>query len=122
MIKSNSLFLVLKAKWFDMIKSGKKKEEYRRVCDHWNRHIWLAKPKLETVRFQMGYCCPTDPDMRKLYRMEFKIEEIDCVYCTQYKEAKEKREERFKRGSLLEAWGYNKYENYFVISLGRRIE
>jgi hypothetical protein len=35
------LHLTLKKKWFDMIASGEKKEEYREVKDYWiNRLLW----------------------------------------------------------------------------------
>lgn len=37
----NTLHLILKKKWFDMILSGEKKEEYRDIKDYWvNRLTW----------------------------------------------------------------------------------
>lgn len=47
------LHLVVKAKWFDMIKSGEKKEEYRRICRHW--HCRIKKHTIESVVFYRGY-------------------------------------------------------------------
>ena len=32
---NKTLHLVLKRKWWDMIASGEKKEEYREVCHYW---------------------------------------------------------------------------------------
>ncbi len=32
--------LVLKKKWFDMIASGEKREEYREVKPYWTKRIW----------------------------------------------------------------------------------
>lgn len=34
-----TLHLTLKKKWFDMILSGKKKEEYREIKQYWNKRI-----------------------------------------------------------------------------------
>ena len=45
---SKTLHLVLKRKWWDMIASGEKKEEYREVCHYWairlldNKYRWYT--------------------------------------------------------------------------------
>ena len=40
MSKDNkTLHLVLKRKWWDMIASGEKMEEYREVCHYWARRL-----------------------------------------------------------------------------------
>jgi hypothetical protein len=62
------LDLVLKAKWFDMIESGEKKEEYRDVKQFWWKRIFTSYyPNLDilsnggyngkhsTVRLRRGY-------------------------------------------------------------------
>ena len=36
---SKTLHLTLKKKWFDMIASGKKKEEYRELKPHWEKRL-----------------------------------------------------------------------------------
>ena len=36
---NKTLHLVLKRKWWDMIASGEKKEEYREVCHYWARRL-----------------------------------------------------------------------------------
>jgi hypothetical protein len=66
----NILHLTLKNKWFDMILSGEKKEEYREIKDYWisrlaitfvHRHDedgerFIFEPKdFDTVRFKNGY-------------------------------------------------------------------
>ena len=33
------LFLTIKRKWFEMIVSGQKKEEYREIKDYWNKRM-----------------------------------------------------------------------------------
>jgi hypothetical protein len=47
------LHLTLKKKWFDMIASGEKKEEYREVKDYW--HSRLMFKEYDVVSFRNGY-------------------------------------------------------------------
>lgn len=55
--------LVLKGKWYDMIASGKKKEEYRADTPYWHRWFsnWvmnLPLPGHLVIAFSRGYCKP----------------------------------------------------------------
>lgn len=57
------LHLVLKGKWYDMIASGEKQEEYRLTTPYWRKRImkWLYDPREEhIVAFSRGY---RKPDM-----------------------------------------------------------
>ena len=47
------LDLVLKSEWYDLIKSGDKKHEYREIKEYWSRRLF-AKP-YSHVRFRRGY-------------------------------------------------------------------
>lgn len=47
------LHLTLKKKWFDMILSGEKKEEYRDIKPYWRKRL-LGK-NFDAVRFINGY-------------------------------------------------------------------
>lgn len=47
------LDLPIKKKWFDMIKSGEKLEEYREIKPHWNSRI--EGKNITHVRFKNGY-------------------------------------------------------------------
>jgi len=52
------LYLNIYRKWFDAIASGKKKVEYRRVCDHWKSRLLNrdGKPKnFDYVIFRNGF-------------------------------------------------------------------
>ncbi len=54
------LSLVLTGKWFDMIESGEKREEYRLPTEYWRKrlHNWDRKFTSETtpvVEFRRGY-------------------------------------------------------------------
>ena len=60
-----TLNLVLKHKWYDMIASGKKKEEYREIKPYWVKRL---VSDYTHVRFSRGYSAKT---------MTFTIEDID---------------------------------------------
>lgn len=50
--------LVLKSKWYDMIASGRKTEEYREKKPYWAKRImrWLYDPReTHVVQFSRGY-------------------------------------------------------------------
>lgn len=50
-----TLHLVLKYKWFDMIASGEKLEEYRTWNDYWKKRIYDKREEIEEVCFHRGY-------------------------------------------------------------------
>ena len=54
------LHLTLNRKWFDMIASGKKREEYREIKPYWNKR--LSSKHYDAVRFRNGYS-PSSPTM-----------------------------------------------------------
>jgi len=47
------LYLTLKKKWFDMIVSGEKKEEYREMKPYWHKRL-LGK-SYDVIHFRNGY-------------------------------------------------------------------
>ena len=47
------LHLTLQKKWFDMIASGKKKEEYREIKRYWE--IRLFSQTYDVIEFRNGY-------------------------------------------------------------------
>lgn len=57
------LHLTLKKKWFDMIKAGVKKEEYREVKPYWSTRLMNDNPiagttsmkQFDIIRFRNGY-------------------------------------------------------------------
>lgn len=112
-----TLDLVLKGKWYDMIASGEKKEEYREIKPYWekrlldyeaikrdyeivSRRFMVCKAPLEYprgfthVRFHRGYTKIT---------MTFEIDSITS-------------------GNGKEEWGAEPGKMYFVIKLKRRSE
>ena len=86
------LKLVLKKKWFDMIASGEKKEEYRDVKPYYSSRI-QDRPTI--VTFYLGYA-------KGRPSMTFEIEIIII-------------------GSGRHDWGAEPGRLYYVIRLGRRL-
>lgn len=86
------LMLILKGKWYDMIESGEKREEYRDLSRHWVSRIWCHKDEIKAVTFHRGYTNTT---------MTFEVKEITV-------------------GKGNPAWGAPE-EEVFIIKLGQRI-
>ena len=47
------LHLTLEKKWFDMIASGKKREEYRTIKPYWHKR--LLNKSYDAIQFRNGY-------------------------------------------------------------------
>jgi len=108
------LQLVLKRKWYDMIASGEKKEEYRESKRHWWTRFsnWISgsilskedgvfrKRKPMVVAFSLGYRSPD---------MFFLVSETSCV-------------DRVRSdGTAHPEWGEPGFPHY-IIKLGERVE
>jgi RPA family protein len=50
-----TLHLNLHKKWFDMILSGEKKEEYRDSTNYWKKRIYDKIHEFNTITFSNGY-------------------------------------------------------------------
>jgi hypothetical protein len=99
------LHLTIKKKWFDLILSGEKKEEYREIKPYWNRifsSLWCKANKckngtpikdFDIVEFRNGYG-KNVPTIK-----------VECLFICR------------ERG--LETWGAEKDKIYYVISLGK---
>lgn len=58
--KCSILSLVLKKKWYDMIASGEKREEYRAATPYWSKRLWnwnvaFTDGTIPVVEFRLGY-------------------------------------------------------------------
>lgn len=95
-----TLNLTLKKKWFDMILSGEKKEEYREIKPYWWNRLEYPfsdmKIKYDAVKFRNGY----SKDAPTII--------IECV--------------GVKRGNAKPEWSDNWQGKVFVIELGNIIE
>ena len=57
-----NLHLVLTHHWFDEVKSGRKRIEYRKTTLYWYKRIWAkwcAGQQIKTVTFARGYTSET---------------------------------------------------------------
>ena len=104
--------LVLKRKWYDMIASGEKREEYREVkkyyatrLNNWHNKMW---PGYAVVEFRCGYA-------RNAKRMAFFAMRIKGEDPNQRNHCVVRNE------SLHPTWGEPDFP-HFVIKLGERVE
>jgi len=88
------LYLTLKKKWFDMILSGAKKEEYREVKPYWNQR--LHTESFNAIKFRNGY---------QKQSPWFIIELLGV-----------------QRGLGIVEWGAPEREVVYILSLGKVIE
>lgn len=104
--KSDTLHLFLKGKWYDMIASGEKKEEYRECKPYWDKRLRdviygkdgkiLVRPIAfrKYIVFHRGYSSET---------MKFECRNPILI------------------GKGKPEWGAPKDKEVFVIKLGRRL-
>ena len=69
---TDSVTLVLTFYWYDEIASGRKRIEYRDLCEYWKNRIWDRRDELKFVTFSRGYTKT---------RLKFKIDSIDRGDC-----------------------------------------
>ena len=111
-----TLHLTLKKKWFEMIASGEKTEEYREVKPYWNSRFtvlppdWCKKCTIEQIE-----------DNNEWYRYDFDMVEFKNGYGNQAPKIRFK----FEYITISEGrpeWGAEPGVKYFVIKLGERIK
>jgi hypothetical protein len=84
---------MIKKKWFDMILSGEKKEEYRDIKPFYNSRM---KKKYKYIEFRCIYS-KTSPVIR-----------VKCLNIT--------------KGKGRRQWGFSDNDNKYIISLGDIVE
>lgn len=107
----NTLYLPLNKKWFDMIKSGEKKEEYREMKECWYKKLCREQN-------------PNQPWLNPMGGFYFEIrKDFDTlVFTLSYPKAgdKERRLEfknpKIRIGTGRPEWGAEPGKNYFVIT------
>ena len=72
-----TLILPVKRKWFDLIKSGEKKFEFRLQNDYWERRLLGSRDRYGMIVVTLGYPKKTDASKRLVFKykgwMEQKI-------------------------------------------------
>ena len=130
------LKLTLKKKWFDMILSGEKKEEYREIKDFFVSRF-IQQDKLNNIIFQLngnGVCSLFNYSIgytgKRYLAVEYMINQLNCSF-KQYdliefsngygsnvpKILIECKSIEIKEGKT--EWGAEENVNYFVINLGQ---
>lgn len=120
------LNLVLKRKWFDLIKSGEKKEEYRDLSDHWGARLCYKIP-LGTGGYLTKWMQLREGNFDCLNDTSFpNFQDWDEVcFIHGYKPDAERITLQFKGIEIKEGkpeWGAEPGQQYFVIKLGDIID
>ena len=96
----NTLTFSLKRQWFNMIKSGEKKEEYREKSEYWQRRLYRSMDandaefnQFDRLVFTLGYPKADDTERRLVFKNP-----------------------RIRIGTGRPEWGAEPGKNYFVIT------
>lgn len=119
-----TLTLSLKKQWFDLIKSGKKKEEYRKLNEYWIKRLLLCS---ESELDDVWDAATAFPNPTKRLNKHLVINECikhfdSIVFTLGYPKADDtERRLEFKNpkihiGTGKPEWGAEPVKNYFVIS------
>ena len=115
-MRKKVLYLSLKKKWFDMIKSGEKKEEYREMTSYWIKRITDIKSCMDELNtlVMTGKPVPMKPYTHVHFTLGYpKKDDYDKHMIFELKSI------RVRHGN--EKWGAEPNKNYFVIELGERV-
>jgi len=117
-----TLHLNLKRKWFDMILSGEKTEEYREIKDHWCIRlvgVWWNLGLYKGIIPDSDIDCYADC-------VPYKFNHFDTItFSNGYAKDRDQFEIEFKGIEIREGnleWGAEKGVKYFVLKLGKIIE
>lgn len=105
--KPKTLHLTLKKKWFDMIASGEKKEEYRELKPYWmDRLGYWHESEQETGYYDYGFHkMPDIIEFRNGYGMNVPMIRVVC--------------ENIRIGKAKPEWSDNYWQGpVFIIELG----
>lgn len=118
---TRTLHLVLKRKWWDMIASGEKTEEYREIKPYWEKRLLNEKAiraniaNIMTAKLIFGYY-----DVAARYSKKFEFVTFYLGY------AKDRPSMTFKFGGLTTGKGKSEWgatdELMFVVKLGERVK
>lgn len=123
MAKNNkTLHLVLKRKWWNMIASGEKKEEYREVCHYWaarlldSSYSWYSR-NTDYPHDYVGWLClklaQKSIAFKNFTQVCFHLGYTNTTMTYTVKDI------LVRRG--CKEWGAEPNKEYFVISLGEKI-
>ena len=114
-----TLTLPLKKKWFDMIKSGEKKEEYREIKPHYIGPLFDRREMLDC----MGLCSAAAFEEKQWPKPMMFVKHFDTlVFTLGYPKAGDNerrltfKNPRIRIGTGRTEWGAETGKQYFVIT------
>ena len=114
------LKLVLKKKWFDMIASGEKTEEYREIKPYWQKRLCRFCHPYHCSVLSCEDCYQGYNDIVEDFRKHYEV-----TFYLGYQKNRPQMTFEIKALSVDEGnveWGAEKGKKYFVIKLGKRID
>ena len=129
-MEMKTLHLNLKKKWFDMILSGEKTEEYRDIKLFWFLRLVSSREEIESQVLDEIICDMKDPkrhasysELMNYFNIEFR--QFDTItFSNGYKKNRPQFEIELKKifiSNGYQNWGAVSMENYFVLELGEII-
>lgn len=110
-----TLKLTLKKKWFDMIESGEKPEEYREITRYWIGRLltdFSTDPSKNPIRLNGGSYKAKQFDQVQFFNGRYFSERLDN-FKIGYK--------GISIGTGRQEWGAAPGANYFVVKLGEKL-
>ena len=96
------LILPIKKKWFDMIKSGEKKEEYREIKPYWTSRLKLYFPALQMYTDNNYIAAPFEVMFKNGYSKNSPIIICKC---------------KLREGVGKEEWGAESNKEYYILEI-----
>lgn len=102
------LVLPIKKKWFDMIRSGEKKEEYRDIKEYWGNRIGNA-----LIGFPLKWCHDS------LIQQKMQNETLEVIFRNGYSPFSPEMwcKCKVKIGQGKEEWGAEKGKEYYILEI-----
>lgn len=117
--KSATFDLVLKVRWYEMIESGKKREEYRKIGDYWSKRL-IALP--DARKRDSGVPTPSHGDVLNDDGVRFRYFTSVRFHRAYTSTIMTFAIDGIEIGEGNPEWGAIPGQKYFVIKLGNRIE
>ena len=125
--KIKILYQPLKAKWYRMIESGEKPEEYREETPYWSKRLLGCPANIDWCREKGRVCERCSEFHSRLSRLQKRTEYTHVQFSLGYpKKGDESRRMTFELKGIeyrygREEWGAEKGKKYLVEALGRRM-
>lgn len=117
--KPKTLDLVLKVRWYEMIESGEKREEYRKIGDYWSKRL-IVLP--DTEKRADGVSMPQNGDVLNNTGAAFRKFAFVRFHRAYTSTTMTFVLDGIEIGEGNPEWGAIPGQKYFVIKLGNRIE